>query len=175
MEQSGRFLILNKIKLNKAKLIVSQKQPFKCQLKSHTKHEAKRFLHVCIKQELDEGNDGSKTKSPSSLKHVHKQKAQMGSTGAHLHAVSVGRVGRVQRGAYCDHRHSGCSAVDLDPGVKVLLDFPRHRQLVFPLRRAVILINKESYFSNSVPLLIRVILLKGPTYIDPGVIKDLYS
>lgn len=114
--------------------------------------------------ELYEAHYGSKLKSPSLPKHANKQKAQMESTVAHRHAVSVWRV---QSSAYCDHGHSSCSAVDLDSGVKVLPDLPSHWQLMFFLWHTIILINIKSHTSAtllfSTSLVSMQILGKGLT------------
>ncbi len=65
-------------------------------------------------------------------------KSRMCST--ELHAVSV--CGGLQIVAYCNDWHSCCGAVELGPSVKVLLDLPRHRQLVLVLWHPVILENQ---------------------------------
>ena len=93
--------------------------------------------------------------------------------------------GGVQSGPYCNNWHSCCSDVVFGPCVEVLLDLPSHRQLVLVLCTTIILENAHNKASATLPVVSHRIVSdrstlmytkddKCWTYINPGMVKNLY-
>lgn len=79
-------------------------------------------------------------------KHIHKKEPK-----CNIMMQSCMQCQCVQISAYCNDWHSCCGAVELGPGVEVLLDLPSHRQLVFILWHTIILEKTKNKASATLP------------------------